>query len=244
MRFRRKGFSAYLSGTPWSPEFMAQYALALDGERMQAQNIGAGRAVAGSVDALVAVYLDSSPFKAGAAETQRTRRNILERFREEHGGKPIYAEANGRRTMLLTRAHVQVMVNAKAKTPHGQRNFLNTLRAMFKWARAEGRIPDDPSLGVTREKAKTAGYRTWAESDITRFEAHHPIGTKARLAFGLMLYTGLRRCDAVRAGPAAHTRRRPRHRAAKSAGQRDGDRRDSGASQIAGDYRCDEGGGR
>jgi len=43
-------------------------------------------------------------------------------------------EASGRRTMLLTREHVQRIVNEKAATPFAQRNFLNTLRAVFKWA--------------------------------------------------------------------------------------------------------------
>ena len=200
VRFRKGAVSRYLTGTPWSPEFMQQYAAALDGVATQVTNIGAGRAVAGSVAALVAAYLDSEPFKAGAPETRRTRRNILERFREEHGGKPVYAEANGRRTMLLARTHVQVMVNAKAKTPHGQRNFLNTIHAMFKWARTEGRVPDDPTLGVTREKVKTTGYKTWSEADIARFEATHPIGGKGRLAFALLLYTGQRRSDVIELG--------------------------------------------
>ena len=45
----------------------------------------------------------------------------------------------------------------------------------------EGRIPDDPTLGVTREKAKTTGYKTWSEDHIARFEAAYPIGTKGRL---------------------------------------------------------------
>jgi len=68
---------------------------------------------------------------------------------------------------------------------------------MFKWAAKEGRIPDDPTLGVTREKAKSKGYRTWSEDQIARFEAKHPIGSKARLAFALLLYTGQRRSDVV-----------------------------------------------
>ena len=54
--------------------------------------------------------------------------------------------------MLLTREHVQRIVNEKAGTPFAQRNFLNTLRAMFQWACKEGRLPDDPTLGVTRER--------------------------------------------------------------------------------------------
>ena len=34
-----------------------------------------------------------------------------------------------------------------------------------------------------------------------RYQARHPVGTKARLAFDLLLYTGVRRSDVVRLGP-------------------------------------------
>jgi integrase len=204
VRFRKGGFTTYLTGTPWSEDFMRQYAAAADGVKAQARNIGAARTVAGTVNAFVAAYLDvrsSSPFKTAAAETQRTRRNILENFRKAYGDKPVFRTDNsGRRTMLLTREHVQRIVNEKAATPFAQRNFLNTLRAMFKWAAKEGRIPYDPTLGVTREKVKTTGYKTWSEDHIGRFEAKHPIGTKARLAFAFLLYTGQRRGDVVRIG--------------------------------------------
>ena len=204
VRFRKNGFSTYLTGAPWSDAFMRQYAAALEGVKAQVSNVGSERTVAGTVNALIVAYLDprsSSPFKTGAAETQRTRRNILENFREAHGDKPLFRTDNsGRRTMLLTREHVQRIVNEKAATPFAQRNFLNTLRAMFKWAMKEGRIPDDPTLGVTRQKVKTTGYRTWSEDHIARLEAKHPIGTKARLAFALVLYTGLRRSDVVKIG--------------------------------------------
>jgi integrase len=205
VRFRKAGFTTYLTGTPWSEDFMRQYAAAFDGVKAQANNIGAGRTKPGTVDAIVAAYLDplskSSPFKIGAAETQRTRRNILENFRKEYGHLPLFCtDASGRRTLLLTREHMQRIVNGKAATPFAQRNFLNTLHAMFKWAMVEGRVPDDPTLGVTRMKAKTTGYKTWTEADIERFEGTHPIGTKARLAFALILYTGLRRSDVVKVG--------------------------------------------
>ena len=124
VRFRKAGFSTYLTGTPWSEDFMRQYAAALDGVKAQASNIGAGRTVAGTVNALVAAYLDpqsSSPFKTGAAETQRTRRNILENFRKAHGDKPLFrTDTSGRRTMLLTREHVQT---------HRQREGQHTVRA-------------------------------------------------------------------------------------------------------------------
>src|SRR5262249_8532050 len=95
----------------------------------------------------------------------------------------------------------QRIVNAKAETPFAQRNFLNTLRAMFDWAQGEGRVPENPTLGVKRVKTKKGkGFKTWSEADIERFEACHPIGTKGRLAFGLLLYSGQRRSDIVKMG--------------------------------------------
>jgi integrase len=204
VRFRKDGFSIYLTGIPWSEEFMRQRAAALEGVKAQATNIGAERTVAGTVNALVAAYLDprgTSQFKTFAPETQRTRKNILERFREAYGDRPLYrAEANGKRTMLLMREHMQRMVNEKAATPFAQRNFLATLRAMFEWGVDEGRVPDNPCLGCKRVKAKTAGYKTWSEADIARIEATHAIGTKERLAFALILYTGQRRGDVVKMG--------------------------------------------
>ena len=53
IRFRRGGFSSYLSGDAWSDDFMGQYADALAGHKAAAINIGADRTVAGSIDALV-----------------------------------------------------------------------------------------------------------------------------------------------------------------------------------------------
>jgi integrase len=203
VRFRKAGFSTYLTGIPWSEDFMREYAAALEGVTVQAGNISAERTVSGTVNALIAAYLDpqtTSPFKTLGKETQRTRRNILENFREAHGELPIYRTAGDKRIMLLTREHLQRIINRKAGTPFAQRNLLNTLRAMFRWAAREGGVPDDPTLGVTRVKAKTTGYKTWSEAEIERFEAHHPIGSKARLAFSLLLYTGQRRGDIVKMG--------------------------------------------
>ena len=179
VRFRKRGFSTYLTGTPWSESFMRQYAAALDGVTAQTSNIGAERTIPNTLGALIKAYLDpasTSFFKTRAAETMRTQRNILENFAEQYGQLPLFrTNHNGRRTMLLTREHIQRIVNAKASTPFAQRNFLNTVHVMFNWARREGRIPDDPTLGVTREKVKTTGYRTWSEAEIGRFEQHYPI---------------------------------------------------------------------
>ena len=131
VRFRRNGRSIYLSGAPWSESFMRQYFEALEGaEESPAADRGA---VSGSAEALVTAYLAAPTFQALATETKRSRGGILNHFRTEHGDKPVFrTEANGRRTMLLTREHIQVMVNARAATPFAQRNFLNSLRGLAR----------------------------------------------------------------------------------------------------------------
>jgi len=63
----------------------------------------------------------------------------------------------------------------------------------------------DPTIGkytprAALLKATPASDLSMAR-EIERFEAAHPIGTKARLAFALLLYTGQRRSDVVTMGP-------------------------------------------
>ena len=185
--FRRAGFKQVrLPGLPGSSEFMEAYQTALDGAaRIE---IGAKRSAAGSIGALVSAYLNSVGFQNLAPETQRSVRNILERFREENGVK---------RVTMLQREHVQKMVNNKANTPSAAQNFLKALRALMTFAVEAGMRNDDPTLGVKRPKIKTPGFRTWTEEDIAAFEATHTVGTPARLAMALMLFTGQRRSDVV-----------------------------------------------
>ena len=63
-----------------------------------------------------------------------------------------------------------------------------------------GLLPDDPTQGVKLPKAKAGTIHTWTEAEIKQFEAAHPVGTKARLAMALLLFTGQRRGDVVRMG--------------------------------------------
>jgi integrase/recombinase XerD len=47
----------------------------------------------------------------------------------------------------------------------------------------------------------TKGHHTWTLEEVEAFEDRHPIGSKARLAMAILLYTTCRREDAVRLGP-------------------------------------------
>jgi integrase len=46
-------------------------------------------------------------------------------------------------------------------------------------------------------KRPKGGFHAWTEAEIDRFEARWPVGTRQRLAFTILLYTGLRRGDAA-----------------------------------------------
>jgi integrase len=59
----------------------------------------------------------------------------------------------------------------------------------------------DPLISVKMTRMKnTGGFRTVEESEIAAYESRHPRGSKARLAFELLLQTGAARCDIVRMG--------------------------------------------
>jgi integrase len=191
VRFRRSGFTTYLTGTPWSEDFMRQYAQALDGVRWQRENIGAERTRPGSFNELCVRYYRSGEFQCLKASTQRARRNIIERVRAKAGDLPI---------RLLKRKNLKDMIAAKAGTPHGANNLLKVLRRLLAFAVDEGMLAHNPATGVKRLRTRGGGIHSWTEEEIAAFEARHPIGTKPRLALALLLYTAQRRSDVVRLG--------------------------------------------
>ena len=154
--------------------------------------VGASRTEPGSVNAAVVSYYGSAVFANLAPGTRRQRRYLLERFRAEHGDK---------RVALLQRDHIDHMVAAaKAATPSAAKIFLQTVHALMAHCIAARLRDDDPTVGVKSAKTRSAGIHTWTEDDIAAFEKRHPVGSPARLALGLLLFTGQRRSDVIRMG--------------------------------------------
>jgi integrase len=190
VRFRRAGFSTYLTGTPWGEEFMRQLAAAIDGVKAPTE-IGAPRTRAGSFDALCVSYYRSPDFLGLKTSTQSVRRNIIERFRALHGSKPLKG---------LRHKHVSEIIGAKADTPEAANNLLKVLRVLLDYAVDQEMVDSNPARGVKRYRSRGEGVHTWSEEEIAQFESHHAIGTRARLALALLLYTAQRRSDVVRMG--------------------------------------------
>jgi integrase len=111
---------------------------------------------------------------------------------------------------MMQRTHIDRMVATRATTPSAARNFLKALKAMMVHCVANHMRDDDPTQGIRTPKIKTDGYATWSEEHIAAFEARHPIGSRARLAMALLLYTGQRRSDVLRIGQ-QHVRNRVLH---------------------------------
>ena len=195
VRFRKGRFTTYLTGTPWSEDFMRQYAAALDGVKASAPTtsgeLGASRTKSGSVSALVVRYYRSPEFKALKPSTQVVRRRIVEHFRNAYGGLPVNR---------LTRQNVRDIIGAKADTPHAANGLLKVLRVLLGYAVTSEMIEDSPAVGVKLYRASGGGFHSWTEPEIAQFEARHAVGTRARLAFALLLFTAQRRGDVAKMG--------------------------------------------
>src|SRR5205809_186609 len=101
-------------------------------------------------------------------------------------------------------ANVAKLRDEKAAFPEAANARVKALRQLFAWASSpEYRYTDrNPAREVAYLKSNNPdGFRAWSEGDVAKYEARHPIGTKARLALDLLLYTGVRRSDVVKLGP-------------------------------------------
>jgi integrase len=90
-----------------------------------------------------------------------------------------------------------------SKAEYGSAEFWAQYRAaLVAWATDSDLVQVDPTKNVKKLTGANdaVGFHTWTEEELNRFEAYWPIGTRERLAFDLLLYTGLRRGDAVCVG--------------------------------------------
>lgn len=78
--------------------------------------------------------------------------------------------------------------------------MIKALRQVYAFA-VEYEITDrNPAKDVPYLSSNSDGFHAWSIDEVLQYERTHPIGTKARLVFALLLYTGQRRADIVRLG--------------------------------------------
>ena len=153
--------------------------------------IGASRTLPGTINALVVNYYRSDEWQQLAADTQKNRRRVIERFRAQHGNK---------RVALLQREHIMKML-AAIERPSAKRRWLKAIRGLLRAAVPTMRR-DDPTEGIAGIKMpKTKGHHTWTDEEIAQYRAYWPLGTQQRLVMEFALETASRRGEVVRLGP-------------------------------------------
>jgi integrase len=188
-----RGARIRLRGEFGSVEFLAEYQAALTA-KLPTETAGAKRPTPGTLAWLIARYRDTVVWQQNlSAATRRQRENIFLHVIESAGDQPV---------SKITQATITAGRDRRAaQTPAQARNFLDALRGLFRWAREAGHVATDPTAGVRNPKRKAGpGFRAWTEDDVVAYERRWPLGTRQRVWLDVLLYTGLRRGDAVRLG--------------------------------------------
>jgi integrase len=204
---RRNGGYVRIREKPGTPEFLAAYAAAL--ERLGAPKDTPGpnareQFPKGTLGWLGTQYFASEEFKALDAQSQKTRRGVIEEcFEEPH--KDDDPERIGNCPLVhLAARHIKRLRDLKmiAGLKGAANNRRKYLSAMFGWAVEQDPplLKSNPARDVRRVRYATSGFHTWTPDEVQQFEERHPVGTKARLALALLLYTGARRGDMVKLG--------------------------------------------
>ena len=183
--FRRNGKRTPLPGLPGCSEFMDAYATLLSN---RPQNAEPRPAVAPKTFAALATRYFGSPQYQSLSTSSRTNyRRVIDGFLEDHGH---------RRVDQMTREHVDIVIGKMASKPGAGIILLKRIRTLIRYAMALGWTDRDPTSGVKGYKSKE--IHTWNEAEISVFERHWPEGTRERLTFALLLYTGQRGSDVYR----------------------------------------------
>ena len=182
-----------LRGLPGSAEFQKAYAEALDRTRLGRAPVQDGKRPQGSLAWLCMKYFGSAEFKQLDQRTQYVRRRILEGLCLKGAGPLPYSK--------LTPLGILQWRDSKADKPESANGLIKALRQLFAFAVEYRYANRNPAKDVKYLKSFSEGHHSWTEEEIDRFKVFHPPGSRALLAFSLLIYTGQRRSDIVLLGP-------------------------------------------
>lgn len=198
-RFRKAGYSpAYFKAHPNTPEGKAELRAMIE-----RKPVATDRYARGTVGWAAGRYFASPAFTGRKnAETAANARRILEPFvggfaNDQLGGFRF----DHIETILSEAAKPRKVGKRKRGGPSAADNLRGELKPLFdygfKLLGIEKPNPVDQAAPITVPKR---GFHSWDEDEIAQFRAHYPLGTKARLALEIFLWTWQRRGDAVAFG--------------------------------------------
>lgn len=174
-----------LPGVPGEPKFQAAYNEAVAAHAANA--IDRSVATAGTMRDLAERYYATGRYKDKSERTRYVEKKIFDRFMAKHGDK--------RATAIETR-HLDGIFTSMSDTPAAAMDLRKRLKNLFRLAIKLGWRKDDPLVATDTFKGGT--WHTWSDDEIAAFEAHWPVGTRQRLAFDLLIFTGQRSGDVRR----------------------------------------------
>ena len=172
--------------------FWRDYRLAIDGKPLPSK----GGPPVGTLAWLIGRYVESAEWSDLSPATRKQRHTMYRAVMGKAGDAAL--KDIGQTDILNARDKLR-------DRPHAANNFVKAMRGLYGWAMQREDmarlVKANPTVGVKLLASKNEeGFHTWTEEELARFEAKWPLGTRQRLAFDLLLDTGLRRGDAVRLG--------------------------------------------
>ncbi|MGJ4855575.1 tyrosine-type recombinase/integrase [Labrys sp. La1] len=196
---RLKGKRIRLKHPVSSPEFLDEYRAAV---KALFAGVEENAAKAGKQDVRVPFapktlgwlieryFTESTKYLTMDPLGRKRRRKILEDVKKEHGHKP----------MVIPGENIAKGVAKRSGVPGNANEWLKSLKALYTWAVSIKIIEVSPAAGLGKIKTESEGFYTWTVDDIRTYVKRHPIGTMPYLACMQLLFTGLRRSDAVKFG--------------------------------------------
>ena len=181
---RRRGHpDVPLPGEIGSEEFMRAYQAALGAPAKRPSPHAAG-----TLAKLVEDYYRSVEFVNLKPSSRSLYRAVLD---------PVAKRDGHRLVRDMPRDKVRKIIEEIGATRPGMANLARkALRRLLGYAVDTGWRNDNPIAGIRPYKLGT--LHTWTEQELAAFEVQWPLGSRERLAYSLLLFTGQRVGDVVR----------------------------------------------
>src|SRR5690606_14794259 len=191
---RRGGKHIRIRGEPGEPAFMAAYHAALGRKPESAAKPKTWRW-------LCEAYMRSPEWGELAEATRAQRRRVMQHTWAEPlqpGSDLLMGDCP---LASFGPRHVRTLRDRKRDHPDAANHRLKVISAVFRWAIEAEHAERNPARDVQKLRPLNKdGHHTWTIEEVRQYERRHPIGTKARLALALFLFTGARISDVARLG--------------------------------------------
>lgn len=188
--FRRKGCpKTKLPGLPGSREFNMAYEAALNEKPVPQSPHDKG-----TMGAAIAEFFGSVEFANLKPNSRATYRIVLDPISRQHGHRMVRD---------MGRDNARKIIESVGANRPGMANLIRAvLHRFMAYCIKRGLRNDNPVAGIDAYEGGTR--HTWTDDQLAAFENRWPLGTRERLAYASLLYSGQRGGDVVRmARPAA-----------------------------------------